>query len=116
MLIHEYIPKRKKRKPDAKQRELKASWEAILKKYETKPILHKSSKVVSKYTPTPIYRRESDISNAPSLDSGLGVATKRETPTYTGDAMIGIGQLHKSNAVPVFKKQDAEDLAKMRRG
>jgi hypothetical protein len=29
--------------------------------------------------------------------------------------MIGIGQLHKSNAVPVFKQEDAADIAKMRR-
>jgi hypothetical protein len=37
------------------------------------------------------------------------------TKVYTGDAMIGIGQLHKSNAVPVFKQSDAEDISKMRR-
>ena len=52
----------------------------------------------------------------PSLNSGVGVATKKDQQVYTGDNMLGIGQLHKSNAVPVFKKEDAEDLAKMRRG
>ena len=51
----------------------------------------------------------------PSRDSGVGVAVKPQEKVYTGTAMIGIGQLHKSNAVPVFKKDDAEDLAKMRR-
>jgi len=30
--------------------------------------------------------------------------------------MIGLGQLHKSNTVPIFKAQDAVDIAKMRRG
>jgi hypothetical protein len=35
---------------------------------------------------------------------------------YTGDAMIGISTLHKSNAVPVFRQEDAVDIAKMRRG
>jgi hypothetical protein len=35
---------------------------------------------------------------------------------YTGTAMIGIGQLHKSNAVPVFSQEDAIAISKMRRG
>ena len=35
--------------------------------------------------------------------------------TYTGDRLIGI-TLHKSNMVPVFHKQDAEDISKMRHG
>lgn len=52
----------------------------------------------------------------PSLDTGIGVAVKKETQHYTGDNMLGIGQLHKSNSVPVFRKEDAEDQAKMRRG
>jgi hypothetical protein len=34
---------------------------------------------------------------------------------YTGDKMLGIGTMHKSNAVPVFSKEDAVDMAKMRR-
>jgi hypothetical protein len=50
----------------------------------------------------------------PSRDTG-GNATLAPAKVYTGDEMIGIGQLHKSNAIPIFKKSDAEDLAKMRR-
>ena len=52
----------------------------------------------------------------PSKPMGNGVATKPEVQHYTGGNLLGIGQLHKSNAIPVFKKEDAEDLAKMRRG
>jgi len=52
----------------------------------------------------------------PSLNSGIGVALKKEPQHYTGTNMLGIGQLHKSNSVPVFRKEDAEDQAKMRRG
>ena len=52
----------------------------------------------------------------PSRDEGTGVATKKEPQQYTGTNMLGIGQLHKSNSVPVFRKEDAEDQAKMRRG
>jgi hypothetical protein len=51
-----------------------------------------------------------------SRDTGhTGAVRSKEAPQYTGTECIGIGQLHKSNGVPVFRKQDAEDIAKMRR-
>lgn len=34
---------------------------------------------------------------------------------YTGDKMIGIATLHKSNGVPVFSQDDAKDISSMRR-
>jgi hypothetical protein len=34
---------------------------------------------------------------------------------YTGDKIIGIGTLHKSNAVPIFSEEEARDQATMRR-
>ena len=34
---------------------------------------------------------------------------------YTGDPMLGIAQMHKSNAIPVFRKEDAVAVAHMRR-
>jgi len=34
---------------------------------------------------------------------------------YTGTEMVGIAQMHKSNAQPVFNKQAAVDAAQMRR-
>jgi hypothetical protein len=52
----------------------------------------------------------------PSLDTGKGLAAKKEVQQYTGTAMLGIGQLHKSNSIPVFSKEDAVDISKMRRG
>ena len=52
----------------------------------------------------------------PSLNSGsLGDCAKREPQKYTGDLIIGIATMHKSNAVPVLKKEDAEEISKMRR-
>lgn len=44
-----------------------------------------------------------------------GFAPLKQSQMYTGSKMIGIGQLHKSNAVPVFKQEEAEELAHMRR-
>jgi hypothetical protein len=116
MIISEFIPKRKKRKANAKQRMLKASWEEILKKYDVKPQVRKPTKLDSNHSNVTVYRRECGTNNIPSLDTGKAVAPKKEIQQYTGDAMIGIGQLHKSNAVPIFSKEDAIDISKMRRG
>jgi hypothetical protein len=103
---------RKKKKPTAKQREMQASWKKLMKKYEPKNPVDMSKRVGS-YALGKTSHRETPY--IPSLPFTAGVCTKKEHQMYTGDAMIGIGQLHKSNAVPVFKKEDAVDLAKMRR-
>lgn len=34
---------------------------------------------------------------------------------YSGSLIIGLGQMHKSNLVPVLRQGDAEDIAHMRR-
>jgi hypothetical protein len=51
----------------------------------------------------------------PSLNTGLAVATAKAKQVYTGTKMLGIGTLHKSNAVPVFSSEEAQDMAQMRR-
>jgi len=46
-----------------------------------------------------------------------GVCAKPDEKIYSGEMqLLGIATMHKSNMVPVFKKQDAEDIARMRRG
>lgn len=84
----------------------------------------KITKSVSKVKLTPITTTFNPVASGvviretkqyKSLETNIGSTTKSERPIYTGDAMIGIGTLHKSNAVPVFKKEDLEDQAKMRR-
>ena len=116
MIIHPHIPKRKAKKPNAKQRALKASWQAILDKYEVKPTVRKPAKLVANTSHTVVVDPSRRTDHIPSLDTGKGLAAKKATMQYTGDAMIGIGQLHKSNAVPIFKAEDAVDISKMRRG
>jgi hypothetical protein len=45
------------------------------------------------------------------------VCAKPEQKVYSGERkLLGIATMHKSNMVPVFAKQDAEDIARMRRG
>jgi len=50
-----------------------------------------------------------------SHDSGLGNAHKKDTPVYTGGNIVGIGTLHKSNAVPIFSDREAKEISSMRR-
>jgi hypothetical protein len=40
----------------------------------------------------------------------------KDIPKYTGTKILGIGTMHKSNAVPVFSEEEAHDIATMRRG
>jgi len=52
-----------------------------------------------------------------SVDTGhVGAVSTKQTQHYTGDKMLGISVLHKSNGVPVFSKEEVHDIAKMRRG
>lgn len=109
MIIHPHIPKRKKRKPNAKQRALQASWEDILKKYEPK------TKVKAKVPKAPKpFRRTTPV--IPSLGTHQGDCSRKRQQTYTGTSMMGIATLHKSNAVPVFSAEDAVEISRMRRG
>ena len=117
MIIHPYIPKRKPRKPTAKQRALRDSWQQLLSKYDVKETqILKSTRVAAIDHPITVVDPRRLTNHIPSLDTGVGVAVKKEVTQYTGTAMLGIGQLHKSNAIPVFSKEDAVDISKMRRG
>lgn len=44
-----------------------------------------------------------------------GACTIKQTPTYTGTKILGIGTMHKSNAVPIFSDEEAVDISRMRR-
>ncbi len=57
-----------------------------------------------------------DVRKYPSMVTPGGSATKPvKGNVYTGTAMLGIGTLHKSNAVPIFSDEEAKDQANMRR-
>ena len=61
---------------------------------------------------TTFIRKSPKVPSGDTYDSFVG--TKREKQ-YTGDKLMGIAVMHKSNLVPVFKQEDAEDIARMRR-
>ncbi len=52
----------------------------------------------------------------PSRNTGDGIGNTKQIPQYTGTKIIGIGTMHKSNAVPIFSDEEAQDISRMRRG
>jgi hypothetical protein len=110
MLIHTPTPKSKKRKPNAAQRQLAAEWDEIVKKYQPKKPL--KIKTVTTIQPEQYIRQ---TKHYPSLNTGNTAATKAPPKVYTGDKVLGIATLHKSNAVPVFNNTEAVEISKMRR-
>ena len=92
---------------------LESQWQSLKIKHESKPVTKKVFKQWEYTLSAPPGRTTSH--HIPSRGDSSGVATAKESKVYTGTEMIGIGQLHKSNAVPVFRAQDAKDLSSMRR-
>jgi hypothetical protein len=76
------------------------------------------------YTPDTSWRRNDpkipsameEAIKAGTFNRGCSGGTKKETPKYTGDLIVGIATMHKSNAVPVMRGTDqAKEIARMRR-
>jgi hypothetical protein len=106
------VQKSKKRKPNAKQRQLAQEWqELIMRTAPKKATNFKVTKSLPSLVPPP--GRETP--KYPSLHSNVYGCAKKEPLYYTGDKMKGIGTLHKSNAVPIFTDEEAKDQASMRR-
>jgi hypothetical protein len=112
-MLHTSLGKSKKRKPTAKQRELDASWEKLLKKYATKTVAKPKQQLSDVYSlGKPACRETPKI---PSLPFTGAPCTKKANPVYTGTKVKGIGTMHKSNAVPIFSDEEAVAIATMRR-
>ena len=65
----------------------------------------------------PSYSFRGQATRIPSVAVGtsIGNAAFHEPTYYTGTAMKGIAQTHKSNAVPVFSDEAIIDISHMRR-
>jgi len=113
------MPKKPSRKLTQKELALQREWEAILAKH-AKPLERgakaKGIKVTSRVslTSTPVEekRRLSDGKFHQMQGSTAPVKPRQ----YTGDKVLGLSTMHKSNLVPVFSAEEAVDIAKMRRG
>lgn len=100
-------------------RQLEREWADLQKKWDVDANSKRQRRAMSaapleyKLT-TPVGRETQKIG---SRDTGhLGAISSKQIPKYTGTKMLGIGTLHKSNAVPVFSEKEAHDIATMRRG
>lgn len=111
MIIYGYI---KKSKPKLKPKAEREEYEAWLRKHnvnaKTKSKPFKKLKGYSLSIP-----EDRNPRKYASVDSGVGNATKQEIKQYTGDKMMGIATMHKSNAVPVFNNEEAVQISSMRR-
>ena len=102
-----------------KHRELESDWHDLQKKWGVEQEQKKRKRAMAAeplvYSlNTPIGR--TNTHHIKSLDTGhFGPVSSKPAQKYTGSKMLGVGQLHKSNAVPVFCDQDAIDIARMRR-
>jgi hypothetical protein len=109
--------RKKKKWSSAEQKrraeELDAEWQKIKDKYAPKTKLAQGR---SSYVPPKPMRRDSDQPRLPSLDTGhKGAVNIKQPMQYTGNKIVGIGTMHKSNAVPIFTEQEARDISNMRR-
>ena len=105
--------KKKKTKSKRKLAESAAYWEWRRKHGSHPNQLREKKKDTGVYSGKDVVRR--DTPYIPSLKSSWAPCTKSKDKTYTGSKMVGIGTLHKSNAIPIFSDNDAKDLSKMRR-
>jgi len=109
-----------KKKPGWKQRQ--AKHDAWLRENGVHPDQIKARK--KEFVPLRISEAEKDREakrkefdeKYPSMSSMKGNTAKKEPMKYTGTLVKGIAQMHKSNAVPIINKEQAVEVAKMRRG
>jgi hypothetical protein len=101
-----------------KARELDASWKELQKKWEVDADAKKRQRALAAEPLT--YKLSTPVgrSTTTSLPSRVtpGGSTAPVHKVYTGDKVLGIATMHKSNAVPVFRAEDAVEISKMRRG
>lgn len=98
-----------------KYRELDESWKELQKKWglEAEEKKRRRAMTAEPYVPTPSFHRETE--KIASLPFTGAPCVKPEQKVYTGTKIKGIGTMHKSNAVPIFSDEEAQDIAKMRR-
>lgn len=53
------------------------------------------------------------IKSSASISSSAMEGRRVESPKYSGDSVLGIATMHKSNAVPVSSKKVAEEISRM---
>lgn len=109
MYIHNYS----KYDPSGRKRKTKKPKGEVYAKYKAPAFKPLTSTPTSPYAES----RLSENRRYPSVSDfngpGAGRGTSKESPKYTGDYVIGVATLHKSNAVPVTNKKYATEISEM---
>jgi len=102
-----------------KARELDTSWKELLAKHNVEQESRKKQRALSApvYSTTIKPHTRDTGPRLPSLNGGLDMspALKAAPKVYTGTKILGIGTMHKSNAVPIFSDNEAKEISSMRR-
>lgn len=102
----------KRGKPTKAQLEAEASYQALLKKWASVPKF-------ARLTPKAVPAQREPVAERPIKPASLvtpgGSTPLKQAQVYTGTQMIGVAQMHKSNAVPIFNSEAAVEVTQMRR-
>ena len=103
-----------KKKLNAPALKAKAEHETWLRKrgLHSDQLQAKKTKKSVKEEPQFVYDARRTIPTSDKVGNGF----KRNENVYTGTHIVGIATMHKSNAVPVSNKKQAEEISRMRRG
>lgn len=95
-----------------------AEYEAWLKKHGVDPNAKRKKKTAAIVNPVVATTHIRETPKIPSLDTRVtgAVSWGTERKVYTGDKMLGIAAMHKSNLVPIFQEEAAKEVSTMRRG
>ena len=102
-----------------KARELDSSWKELQKKWAVEEEDKKRKRALTAETLS--YKLSAPAGRSTghdvkSLGTGhTGAVRTKDIPQYTGTKILGIGTMHKSNAVPIFSDEQAIDISRMRR-
>ena len=101
----------KARQLDAEWKELQAKWGVEAEEKKRKRAL--AAEPLTYSLSAPAGRETKRIA---SRDTGhSGAVRTKDIPQYTGTKILGIGTMHKSNAVPIFSDEEAKAISTMRR-
>ena len=102
------------------EREALDSYQAFQRKWDAMPKFARVPIVAKPSTAIPVLTTPPGRSSGKehkSVDTGHSGGTKPvHGLRYTGTKIMGVAVMHKSNLVPVYKGEDAIDIARMRRG
>jgi hypothetical protein len=103
--------KHKAEQLDKEWQELQAKWGVDAEEKKRKRAM--SAEPLDYKLSAPVGRETQKIA---SRDTGHSGAVKTKgIPQYTGTKVLGIGTMHKSNAVPIFSNEEAISISTMRR-